>query len=78
VTRSEGLTPFQRRRRSNLIIRIAGLLLLAAAVILWWHDLPLLGAVAGAILLLAVTAFYLVERQYSRALVAALAQTGKS
>lgn|GEM_PF-2897762 len=68
-------TPLARKKRSLTVIRLAGLVGLLAAAALLWTDPPVLGAVAGAVLLLGVTAFYLVEVQYSHALERALARS---
>ena len=67
-------TPLERKKRAHLVIRIVGLVVLAGAVALLGNNLPLLGSVAAAVVLLVVTAFYMVEVQYSRALASALGQ----
>lgn len=68
-------TPLAEKKRSVLIIRIVGLVALVGAAALLWNNLPLLGEVAGAVLLLAVTGFYLVEARYAKALERALARS---
>ena len=65
-------TPLEQKKRAHLVIRIVGLVALVGAVVLLWNNLPLLGAVAGVVVLLVVTSFYLVEVQYSKALAGAL------
>lgn len=72
---SERMAPLARKKRNLLVVRIAGLVVLLVAIALLWNNLPVLGAVAGAVLLIAVTSFYLVEVQYSRALERELAQS---
>jgi hypothetical protein len=74
VKTSSDQTPLARKKRSLVVIRVAGVVILLGAIALLWSDPPVLGAVAGAVLLLAVTGFYLVEVQYSRALERALSQ----
>lgn len=69
------MAPLARKKRSLLVVRIAGLVVLLGAIALLWNNLPVLGAVAGAVLLIAVTSFYLVEAQYARALERELAQS---
>ncbi len=74
-TSPEANTPLAQKKRTLLVIRIVGVVTLLGAAALLWTNLPLLGAVAGAVLLLTVLGFYLVEAQYSRALERALAHT---
>ncbi|MCW3493507.1 hypothetical protein [Microbacterium sp. SSM24] len=57
------------------VIRTVGLALLLVATVLFWNDTAVLGAVTGAVMLLFVTASYLVEVSYSRALERAFAHT---
>jgi hypothetical protein len=77
MTRTSDGTPHAQKKKRLLMIRIAGLVVLTCAVALLWNDLPLLGAVAGAVLLLGITGFYLVEARYARALERTLAQSTK-
>lgn len=66
------LGPLEKRKRSLLIISwVAPVLALVAAVV-FWNEPPMLSAIGAAILLLMMTALYLVERRFSRALIAAL------
>jgi hypothetical protein len=75
MSRTPEGTPLARKKKSLQMIRIVGLAVFTCAVALLWNDLPLLGAVAGALLLLAVTGFYVVEARYARALERTLAQS---
>lgn len=54
-----------RKKRSMMIVRLVAVALLAGSAVVLWSDPAFLGAVAGAILLLTVTGFYLVEHRYA-------------
>lgn len=62
----------EKRKRSLLLISWVAPALALVAAIFFWNDPPMLSAIAAAILLLMTTALYLVERSFSRALIAAL------
>lgn len=66
--------PVEQRKRSLLVIRWVTPVLAVVATLASWNDLRMLSAIASAILLLMVTALYLVERRFSRALIAALSR----
>lgn len=57
------------------MIRVVGLVVLVCAVAVLSNDPAALGAVAEAIVLLSVLAFYFVEVQYAKELARALAKT---
>ncbi|GGM56243.1 hypothetical protein [Microbacterium saperdae] len=58
-----------------LVIRVAALMGLVSGAVALWNNLPVLGTVAFAILLLTVTGLYIVEAQYAKGLERILAQT---
>lgn len=64
--------PMEKRKRSLLIISWVAPVLALVAAIVFWNEPSMLSATAAAILLLMMTALYLVERRFSRALIAAL------
>ncbi|AZS41378.1 hypothetical protein CVS54_02727 [Microbacterium oxydans] len=64
--------PMEKRKRSLLIISWVAPVLALVAAIVFWNEPSMLSAIAAAILLLMMTALYLVERRFSRALIAAL------
>ncbi len=68
-------TPLARKKEHLLMIGVVGLVVLVCAVALLSNDLPLLGAVAEALVLLSVLGLYLVEVQYAKELARALAKT---
>lgn len=67
-------TPLAQKKRALLGLRIVGPVLLIAAVVVFWRDPAAVSAVAVAVILLTVTALYLVEVRYARALERALAE----
>lgn len=67
--------PLARKKEYLLMIRVVGLVVLVCAVAVLSNDLPFLGAVAEAIMLLSVLGLYLVEVQYAKELARALAKT---
>ena len=77
MTSSSEVTPLDRKKQRLVLIRIGGVAAVFCAVALLWNDPATLGAVAGAIMLLSVLGFYLVEVQYAKALERALAKTGE-
>ncbi|KKX96508.1 hypothetical protein AAY78_18875 [Microbacterium sp. Ag1] len=62
----------EKRKRSLLIISWVAPVLALVAAIVFWNEPSMLSAIAAAILLLMMTALYLVERRFSRVLIAAL------
>lgn len=64
--------PMEKRKRSLLIISWVAPVLALVAAIVFWNEPSMLSAIAAAILLLMMTALYLVERRFSRVLIAAL------
>jgi len=74
---SFGRTPLVRRTRRLMLIRVGGLTALLVSAVLLWSDPAVLALVAGAVLLVTVTALYLVECRYAQALERALVRNGE-
>jgi len=64
-----------RRKRGLLVISWTVPILVVVAIVIFWNDPPVLSAIGTAILLLTMTALYLVERTFSKALIEALKRT---
>lgn len=66
-----------QKKRNMRVLRLLALALLAGSTVVLWTVPALLGAVAGAILLLTATGLYLIEHRYAVALERQLTAAGR-